>query len=248
MSSMPRLSIITVTYNALRDLPATLDSILPLLGDSVELIVVDGASTDGTLEYIMSRQDIITHWISEKDKGIYDAMNKGLRLAKGEFVWFLNAGDYLHHPEAFTEILSGKTQADLYYGDTEMITPTGESLGIRRGGVPEKLTLDSLRTGMKVSHQSIIVRRKMTPAFDISYRIVGDLDWLIRLIKQGVRVQNLHQVVSKFTIGGASGKHWRFAMKERWRCLKIHYGFWATLWAHIVIVLKAPFVRLRWRY
>jgi len=245
---MPRLSIITVTYNALRDLPATLDSIRPLLGDSVELILVDGASTDGTLEYIQSRQDIITHWISEKDKGIYDAMNKGLRLAKGDFVWFLNAGDYLHHPKAFTEILSGKAPADLYYGDTEMITPAGESLGIRRGGVPEALTLDTLRTGMKVSHQSLIVRRTVAPQFDSSYRLVGDLDWLIRVLQQGVRVQNLHQMVSKFTIGGASGKQWRRAMGERWKCLQHHYGFWATLWAHIVIVLKAPFVRLRWRY
>lgn len=248
LSCMPRLSIITVTYNALQELPATLESIQPLLGKSVELIIVDGASNDGTQEYLKSKSDIITYWISEKDMGIYDAMNKGLRLAKGEFVWFLNAGDYLHDPKALNEILNDNPNADLYYGDTEMITSDGKSLGLRRGGVPEILNADTFRTGMKVSHQSIIVRREIAPEFDISYRIVGDLDWLIRLVKQGVRVKNLHQIVSKFTIGGASGKHWSFAMKERWRCLKTHYGFWPTLWAHIVIILKAPFVRIRWRY
>jgi glycosyltransferase involved in cell wall biosynthesis len=245
---MPKLSIITVTYNALRDLPATLESIRHLATQSVEFIVVDGGSTDGTIEYLQSQQNIPINWISEKDKGIYDAMNKGLKLAKGEFVWFLNAGDYLHHEDALNEVLIETPKFDLYYGDTEMITPEGVSLGLRRGGVPEQLELDSLKTGMKVSHQSILVRRSVALEFDATYRLVGDLDWLIRLLKIGIRVQNLHQIVSRFTIGGASGKQWNRAMKERWRCLQYHYGFWATLWSHILILLKAPFVRLRWRY
>ncbi len=245
---MPRLSIITVTYNALNELPATLNSIRCLQNMSVEYIVVDGGSTDGTLEYLQTQHELPIHWISEKDKGIYDAMNKGLRMAKGEFVWFLNAGDFLHNEHALNEILIANPMSDLYYGDTEMITPEGLSLGLRRGGVPEQLGLDTLRTGMKVSHQSILVRRNLALEFDISYHLVGDLDWLIRLLKKGARVQNLHQIVSKFTIGGASGQQWNKAMKERWRCLQFHFGFGSTLWAHVYILLKAPFVHLRWRH
>jgi hypothetical protein len=71
---------------------------------------------------------------------------------------------------------------------------------------------------------------------------------LIRLLKNSVRVQNLNQIVSKFTIGGASGQQWTKAMKERWLCLQFHFGFWSTLWAHVLILLKAPFVHLRWRH
>jgi glycosyltransferase involved in cell wall biosynthesis len=245
---MPRLSIITVTYNAVKELPETFRSIEPVLNPDLELVVIDGGSKDGTVEWIQAHSHQIQTWISEKDKGIYDAMNKGLKLAKGEYVWFLNAGDYLHSANALKEILLGQSDYDLYYGDTEMISPEGFSLGLRRGGVPAQLNLNTLKTGMKVSHQSLIVRRSIAPEFDANYRLTGDLDWLIRLVKKDIKIRNLHQIVSKFTIGVATGQQWWKAMKERWQCLQNHYGFWATLWAHLTIILKAPFAHARHRH
>jgi glycosyltransferase involved in cell wall biosynthesis len=245
---MPRLSIITVTFNAVEELPQTLISLEPITHQDIEIVVVDGGSKDGTVEWIQAHPEKVHAWISEKDKGIYDAMNKGLKLAKGEFVWFLNAGDYLFNAESLKELFQQDASFDLYYGDTEMISLNGTSLGLRRGGVPEQLTVDTLKTGMKVSHQSLIVRRSIAPEFDASYRLTGDLDWLIRLVKKDIKIKNLNKIVSKFTIGGASGQQWWKAMKERWRCLEHHYGFWTTLWAHLRIILNAPFAHARFRH
>lgn len=246
---MVRLSIITVTYNAGKDLPATRVSFEALPKEWYEWVVVDGGSTDGTVAWLQACPDTNLRWVSEPDRGIYDAMNKGLRMAAGEYVWFLNAGDFLHHPGALASVLQVVPEGEVFYGDTEMIRSDGQSLGIRRGGVPEKLTKNDLLTGMLVSHQSVIVRRNLAPEFDLRYRIVGDLDWMIRILAhRDIRVVNLHQVVSRFATGGTSGKHWRRAMLERWNCLRRHFGFWPTLWAHVWIILKAPFAHLFHRH
>jgi glycosyltransferase involved in cell wall biosynthesis len=240
--SAPLISIITVTYNAAAVLQETLDSIYAVYPqDRIECILVDGNSTDGTQDIIRKQGDRIRKCISEPDAGIYDAMNKGLNLATGTYVWFLNAGDLAAAPSVIQAIDNDELRADLYYGDTRMETPEGTDLGIRRGGVPEHLTLQDLATGMKVSHQSILVRRTSALKYDIQYQYVADLDWLIRLLQAGCTVRKLPQVISVFRTGGTSGRNWRKAMLERFYCLCRHYGVLPTIFRHLLIFLRMPF-------
>ena len=240
--SAPLISIITVTYNAAPVVQETLDSIYALYPqDRIECIIVDGNSTDGTQDIVQQQGDKIQKFISEPDFGIYDAMNKGLALATGSYVWFLNAGDLAATPSVIEAIDNDKLRADLYYGDTRMETPEGTDLGIRRGGVPEHLTLHDLATGMKVSHQSMLVRRTAALKYDVQYRYVADLDWLIRLLQAGCTARKLPQVISVFRTGGASGRNWRKAMLERFHCLCRHYGILPTLFRHVMLLLRMPF-------
>lgn len=245
---MPKLSIITVTWNAVQELPPTLESVFALAQQDYELIIIDGASTDGTVEYVQSLGNRVHQFVSEKDAGIYDAMNKGLHMARGEYVWFLNAGDTAYNAHVADLIFEDSDPADVYYGDTLMETPEGKVLGLRRGSVPEYLRLKHLRTGMKVSHQSLIVRRSVAPDYDLRYRYVADLDWLIRLLKSGARVKNMHCVVSVFKTGGTSGRNWRKAMWERWDCLRRHFGTLGAFSAHVRIGLRAPLAHVLYRH
>ena len=202
---------------------------------------MDGNSTDGTQDIIRMQGDRIQKFISEPDAGIYDAMNKGLKLASGTYLWFLNAGDLAAAPSVIQAMEQDALRSDIYYGDTLMETPEGKVLGIRRGGVPEHLTLDDLATGMKVSHQSILVRRTSALKYDLPYRYVSDLDWLIRLLQAGCTAHRLPQVISVFLTGGASGRHWRKAMLERFHCLCRHYGILPTIFRHVMLLLRMPF-------
>lgn len=178
--SLPVVSIITVVYNAQGPLAKTMRSVREQKAryPHIEYIVVDGASKDGTLEVINQNEDIVSRWISEPDKGIYDAMNKGLGMASGDFVWFLNAGDFIYSDrfleQAFArDVPSDATpdgRADVYYGQTQLVDDDWKPAGMRRLRAPEKLTPRSFRMGMLVCHQSVLVRRALAEPYDMRYR------------------------------------------------------------------------------
>src|SRR5690348_5936351 len=114
---MPRLSLITINLNDLQGLRKTLDSIFTQTFTDYEYIIIDGGSTDGSLEEIKKSQDKLVYWTSEKDEGIYNAMNKGIVKAKGEYTLFMNSGDYLYSEDTLNKVFENANNEDLIYGD-----------------------------------------------------------------------------------------------------------------------------------
>src|SRR5476651_1350657 len=128
----PKLSVITIVYNNVRDIERTMLSVLNQTFGNIEYIIIDGASTDGTLEVIKRYQNRIAKLISEKDEGIYDAMNKGLTIATGDYVLFMNSGDEFYATDTVEKVFASAPGADIYYGETEMMSDNDENLGQRR--------------------------------------------------------------------------------------------------------------------
>lgn len=233
-----KLSIITVVYNNARDIERTILSVLGQTYPNIEYIVVDGSSTDGTLEIIKRYENRIAKIISEKDDGIYDAMNKGLAAATGEYVLFMNSGDELYSPDTVSNVFATATDADIYYGETEMIDDKGESLGRRRHAAPRQFTWRSFKYGMSVSHQAIYIRRSLTRLFDRRYELSADIDWILRAAKKAKKIVNVNQYVARYLVGGMSKTKHRQSLQERFRIMKVYYGLLPTLFNHGVIAVN----------
>jgi glycosyltransferase involved in cell wall biosynthesis len=243
MEFNPKISIITVVYNAQALLERTITSVLSQNYLNIEYIIIDGGSSDGTMEIARKYQSKIALIHSGKDNGIYDAMNKGLKDATGDYVLFLNAGDELYSASTISAVFS-KGEADVYYGNTAVVDEKGAVLGDRRLAPPQQLDWKSLRYGMCVSHQSFIARRKLCEPYDLQYRISGDIDWVIRVLKKSQRVINTREYISKFLEGGTSNKRRKQALMERFRIMSRHYGFFPTVFNHGYILLRYPFHRM----
>src|SRR5690554_5935160 len=151
----PTLSVITVVYNNVKDIARTLHSVLDQSYPHIEYVVVDGGSTDGTLAVLRQYEDRISQLISEPDEGIYDAMNKGLRMATGDYVLFMNSGDQLYASNTVEAVFASAPDSDIYYGETELRNESWEPIGIRRHSTPDQFTWKSFRYGMNISHQAI---------------------------------------------------------------------------------------------
>ena len=231
----PKISIITVVYNAKSALQKTLDSVKRIQYPDKEIIIVDGGSTDGTKSVIEANYLDITMWVSEKDRGIYDAMNKALSMATGEFVWFLNAGDTVYDPYILESLFKGNERyADFYYGDTLVVSPTGKILGLRRKKPSRLLRWTSFKRGMTVCHQSMIVKRSVVPYYDLSYRYSSDFDWVIKILKKGVVIKNTNKIISVFETGGATTQNRSKSLEERYNIMVKYYGYADTIYNHFM--------------
>jgi len=244
MNGRPKISIITVVYNAESLIEKTILSVIRQTCKSIEFIIVDGASTDNTLQITKKYQPNINRIISEKDNGIYDAMNKGLKAATGDYVLFLNAGDELFDNSTLDTVFSNNKNADIYYGNTAVINSNGEILADRRLSPPASLTWKSLKYGMCVSHQSFIAKRLLCDFYNTNYAVAADIDWVINTLKQADVVVNTNTYISKFLEGGTSNKRRTKALRERFVIMKKHYGIIQTLWSHAYILLRYPFHKL----
>lgn len=242
----PTLSIITIVYNNVRDIERTMLSVLNQSYQNIEYIVVDGASTDGTLEIIQRYQDRLSKVVSEKDAGIYDAMNKGLALASGDYVLFMNSGDELYAPNTVETVFATAPNADIYYGETEMYNQAWQSIGKRRHSVPEKFTWKSFRFGMTISHQAIYIRRSLTEPYDRKYQLSADIDWILTAAKKAKTSVKVSGYVAKYLVGGMSKKRHRQSLKERFAIFTKHYGLLPNLFNHLVIAAKLSFYYLRY--
>jgi len=234
----PKLSVITIVYNNVRDIERTMLSVLEQTYTNIEYIIVDGLSNDGTLEVINKYQDRIGKFISERDKGIYDAMNKGLAIATGDYVIFMNSGDEFYAPDTVATVFASADDADIYYGETEMIDDNGQSLGQRRHQAPAAFTWRSFRYGMSISHQAIYIRRSLTEPYDNRYQLSADIDWIIRAAKKAKKIVNVNGYVAKYLVGGMSKKKHRQSLQERFDIMKRYYGLGPTVFNHFVIAFN----------
>ena len=252
------LSIITVTYNASATLRRTLDSVeAQTAPELIEHIIVDGASTDGTLTMINDysrrnggRYPVIVK--SEPDRGLYDAMNKAIDIAGGDYLCFLNAGDRLHAPSTIADTLGPASplfrqngNADdiaVIYGDTDIVDNEGHYLRPRHLLPPEHLTSSSFKRGMLVCHQSFYARRTLSPHFDLHYRFSADVDWCICVMKAGEIAQMhnhyTHTVLTDYLDEGMTTRNHRASLVERFRVMRHHYGLLPTIFYHITFLFR----------
>lgn len=252
-------SIITCTYNAESVLQRTLDSVLEQTYSHVEHIIVDGASTDATLDRVEAykQKSDAEDWChevrvkSEPDRGLYDAMNKGIQRATGQYVLFLNAGDTF--PSADTlelvaeSVGEGEEPPAVLYGDTDVVDDDGRFLRHRRLSPPRRLTWRSFMKGMLVCHQAFYARTdlaKVTP-YDLHYRFSADVDWCIRIMRLARRrrlpMRNVGAVVVNFLDGGMTTTNHRASLKERFHVMAHHYGFVPTVIMHAWFVVRSLF-------
>jgi len=234
----PKLSVITIVYNNVKDIERTMLSVLNQTYPNIEYIVIDGASKDGTKKVIRKFQNRLAKFISEPDHGIYDAMNKGLALATGEYVLFMNSGDEIYSTETVEDVFQSADSADIYYGETEMYNEQWLSLGQRRHRAPENFNWRSFKYGMSVGHQAVYIKRSITEPYDLQYKYSADIDWVIKAAKKASSIVNTHIYVAKYLVGGMSKKKHFASLRERFSIFKKYYGLIPNLINHLVIALN----------
>ena len=238
-----KISIITVTYHAEATLERTLQSVAQQTYPDIEHLIIDGASTDRTLE--IARQYPHATVFSEPDKGLYDAMNKGLQRATGDYLCFLNAGDKLHSKDTLAHIaasVSDGSPIGVIYGDTHIVDAQGQFLRNRRLTPPEHLTWQSFKDGMLVCHQAFYINRQIALSYDTTYRFSADFDWCIRCMKEGEKrgMQNLyvHEPLADYLAEGMTTANHKASLKERFKIMARHYGLLPTIGQHIWFIFR----------
>jgi glycosyltransferase involved in cell wall biosynthesis len=246
----PRVSIITVVFNGIYLIEKTIQNVLSQTYNNIEYIIIDGGSTDGTVDVIKKYASHIAFWSSSPDSGIYDAMNKGIDVSTGEYIWFINVGDEIYDTTTLSNIIAlGSITVDVYYGRTQLIYPNGL---IKKISIPpKKLTWKSLSGGrgcIDICHQSIIIRKNLVDHYDLLYKFASDHDWMIRALKKSKIIINTQLILSKYALNGFTGKNYLNCWKDRFRIVYKHYsfllvlrtGFWFILASTKRIVLFLP--------
>ena len=207
------LSIITITYNNIAGLKRTVESVTRQQFHDWELIVVDGASNDGTLEWLAefkrNNQAVNFHYVSEPDNGVYEAQNKGIRMTTGDYCFFLNAGDVFCDEHVLTQMFQDKPTADIVYGNEIVVDADGRRVGYCKG-VENPTFLDLYQSCMK--HQATFIHKSLFDKYgmyDDSLRIVADWEWFLRIIAfhDDVTLQYKNIDVTFFEAGGFSYTH-----------------------------------------
>lgn len=195
-NSKLKISVVTVSYNAADTIEETIQSVIDQIYDNIEYIIIDGGSTDGTVDIIKKYANRITYWISEPDKGIYDAMNKGIAIANGDYINFMNAGDKFVDRQILKNIFNEESNivgSDIIYGNAIFAYPWGKIL-IK----PRPLT--DFKSFDPIFHQSSFTRLSLLKAtpFDISYKIAGDYNFFYHSYIDGKKFFYLNIVISVF--------------------------------------------------
>lgn len=204
-----------------------------------EHLVVDGASTDRTLKVVDECDNPRIRVDSRRDSGIYDGMNRGRDLAKGDYLIYLNAGDRFHSVDTLAKIAEAAQGVDkpgIIYGQTDIVDLDGRRLGARHLRAPEVLTLESFSVGMVVCHQAFVALKKITSRFDERYKLSADYDWCIRCLQRSRRNVYVDEVLVDYLYEGASTRHRRRSLWERYRIMSYYYGTMSTLWRHLKFI------------
>lgn len=238
----PLISVITVTYNAAGNLLPTLDSVREQTFGHYEHIVMDGASTDGTDKLVKRCGNPRLRFFSSPDAGIYDAMNKGLAEACGDYVVFLNAGDTFHSRDVLAEVAELIFDNDfpgVVYGQTDVVDSSRRRIGERHLTAPDKLTYRSFAGGMLVCHQAFVALRRITGEYDLRYRFSADFDWCIRVLQHSRRNVLYPGVMVDYLSEGATTRNHGRSLMERFRIMCYYYGFLPTVVRHVGFLGRA---------
>lgn len=224
------ITIVTVCRNAEKVIEATVQSVIEQTYDNIEYIIIDGASTDGTLASIepyLKRFPIRVY--SEEDQGIYDAMNKGISYARGDYIQFLNAGDRLIDAGVMQRVADEmkRNRSDLYYGSILYEYGSGEQEVRSYGPMCAKKIY--FYTGDCINHQAIFASKDcfQSEKFDLSYRICADREWMMRVSKKGYRFVCMPFVICAYALNGESMsvRMKELSKTEADRCMKKHFPF-----------------------
>lgn len=193
----PLITVVTVVYNGEKTLEQTIQSVVNQTYDNVEYIIIDGASTDGTLDIVKKYEDKIDYWQSEPDKGIYDAMNKGIGLATGEWINFMNSGDEFYDSNTISDIfMNKKISADVLYGSV-----------VLNGNIVKPRKISSIKYTLPFCHQSSFLKRCICPLFKSEYRIIADYIMFLGLYERKSVFKNLDIPISRFDENGVSSNY-----------------------------------------
>lgn len=225
-----KISLITVTYNSCITLKDTIESVRRQGLKELEYIIVDGGSADGTVELLSQSTDVVTRWISEPDKGIYDGLNKGVAMATGDLIGIIHADDVLAVSDTLKSIISvyESNPFDLLYADLMYVSAENPDKVIRywKSGLFE---FQKLRKGWMPPHPTVYFSRDVLNRvgyFDTTYAIAADYDWMLRCLSlPDIKVAYLPQVTVKMRLGGASNRSLKNLVKksyEDYKAIKRH--------------------------
>lgn len=245
--SNPLFSVITVCYNAGKTIGSTVTSVKGQSFSGFEYIIVDGASKDATIDIIRNSRIHVDKLISEPDSGIYDAMNKGIAAATGEYLIFLNAGDGFYSDDTLEIIANmiGENRPDVIYGDTAIVDGNGSFKSMRRLRPPRKLTANSFRLGMTVCHQAFIAKRDIAPLYDLSYRFSSDFDWCLYILESASWCYNTDTILINYLDEGVTTRNHKASLAERFNIMHRHYGLGSTAIFHIWFIIRGAFYKIR---
>lgn len=220
------ISIITINYNNKAGLTNTINSVISQSFKDFEYIIIDGGSTDGSAAVIESNKEELSYWVSEKDSGIYNAMNKGIRTSKGGYLLFLNSGDTLNAIntlESVSEYL--KTNKDIYFGDLELIHKTRREVKV----YPDELSFNYFYNKGHIPHPSSFIKRALFDEvyyYKEKFKIVSDWDFFVcSICKYNASYTHINQVISNYTTDGISGdpKYVQLLQQEREQSIKDNF-------------------------
>lgn len=239
---MPLISVITITFNAAKTLKPTLDSVENQSFNDFEYLLIDGASSDETIAITRNARIPSMRIFSEPDKGLYDAMNKGLRRACGDYVIFLNAGDSFPSADTLQKYADAINSTDcrpgIVYGQTLIVDGSGNRVGERHLRAPRQLTFKSFANGMEVCHQAMCVRRDLAPVFDLHYRFSADYDWAVKVLKVSPLNVYIDDYVAHYLSEGITTSNHKASLMERFKIMCRHYGVIPTMLRHIRFFLR----------
>lgn len=240
--SSPLITIITVVYNDVHNLERTILSVLNQTYPNIEYIIIDGASTDGTVDVIKKYADRLGYWISEKDGGMFEAMNKGVAQASGEWVNILNSGDYLLTPTIIEEIFNQEyPEADILYGGfignfsgQPVICPANQEVKTRAW------------RGMQACHSAMFARNQVAKKFlyNTNLRHSADGDFFARCLVSGCRFERLDKIIFRVGTLGNSSKNWLPCRKENWQIARTYFPGFKTNWFHLQGICREYLFRI----
>lgn len=210
MNTLPKVSIITVCFNSAASIERTILSVIRQDYANIEYIIIDGGSTDGTVDIIKKYESKIARWISEPDKGIYDAMNKGIDYATGDYVNFMNAGDILYGNDVISSVFGANSLDDVIYGDALMVT---EHCTYRQRPLP----LSDFRKTLPFCHQASFARMShmKTVKFDLSFKSAADYNFMYLLWRNEATFAYIPCVIAEFDArDGFSAKNKKLVLHE----------------------------------
>ncbi len=238
--ALPKLSIITVTYNAEALVEKTILSVINQKYPNLEYIIIDGKSKDNTLNIVNKYKSEIATIISEKDKNLYHAMNKGIACATGDYINFMNAGDVINENFNLTEFMKNGAGKDFLYAKAERIDENGHlSSWHKITPDAQSLSAESFLKGSVICHQAMIPKLELVMPFEEDrWQISADLEWSIKIMKKVKNVFFADETYTYFLEGGVSTDARKKSWLERWKILNEQFGFLKTSIAHFNILIN----------